>query len=121
MGADSYTVCPRCASRPTPKAEAQRAAQAAYGKVSEAEYQRLAREVATKAGERPESLRENYEFWIQDFELRVRYSAGCSVCGFRFSFKHVAPMLAPKERVEAQEIREIEQELADDDEPGRAP
>ncbi len=89
MSADNWTMCPKCAKAGESKREAaQRLADAAYGKVSAAEYAALLAAASQAVDEEPEpTLREDYEIGIHAGEFRVNYRARCTACGWSFAFK----------------------------------
>jgi hypothetical protein len=89
MSADNWTTCPRCQRQHDENvAKAQEKADAAYGKVSVSEFDRL-REAAQKLAETPpkQNMREDYDIGFLDGTFWVDFRASCD-CGFRFEFKH---------------------------------
>jgi hypothetical protein len=60
-----------------------------YGKIPAAEYMERAQHLSAGPEFGVETLREDYEIGIIDgVEFFVKYQARCTVCGFKFSFKH---------------------------------
>lgn len=91
MGADRYSVCPRCESRKDRQmsADVSRLADA-YGRLPLVEFDALRSEIeAYAAAEIPQTLREYYEFTppVGDGVLGIEYHADCGVCqlGFKIS------------------------------------
>lgn len=80
MSADRWSECPAC-QRDVDRAERQRKehVRSAYGQVPIEEFDRLRAE-AEKPLDRPETLREDYEIFIEGAGVRVIYSAHCSKC-----------------------------------------
>lgn len=90
MGADNWSVCPRCSlAAQERKARALTAANKAYGKVSAEDYDRI----LMKAKEMPDVLKvhdlgEFYELGVDVNGLfTVKYSCRCSQCDFEYAFK----------------------------------
>jgi hypothetical protein len=87
MGADRYSVCPRCQSRRDRQVTANSDVVAdAYGKLPLPEFDKLRAEaVAFVVEDVPKTLREDYEFVspVDDGELRIVYKAMCSDCGLK--------------------------------------
>lgn len=90
MSADNWTVCPQCVARHNRYVEdAERNLQASYGKVtSEAFLDATKALEAMRTWSFELTLREDYELGIREGEFSVEYSAGCSTCGFGWSYKH---------------------------------
>jgi len=70
MSADHYSICPKC---------------------------RVA--LIDSLPELPESLREDYEFYLQGEVLSISYSAGCSKCRFQYNFSKEINILKSEDNV----------------------
>ena len=90
MSATDWSVCPKCFKAAKEKQERRkRRAKAAYGKVSDEEYQKLLRR-ANRRIEMPNHLREDYTQGVDDEgEYGVHYRASCADCDYEFEFNHV--------------------------------
>ncbi len=93
MSADNWRDCLRChreAKESWQRAAA--AARGAYGNVPMAEYESLKAAADSPPDVEAETLREDYETWIDDAGVfRVTYKASCDKCGFHFEFRTDAP------------------------------
>ena len=89
MSADSWSICPKCHEKHDVSLVAfDRKVQDAYGEVPAEEYIRLLAELKEMENEKEEyTLRENYSQGIVDDEYCLRYSAGCTVCGWQYEKK----------------------------------
>lgn len=84
MSADNWKQCPECLEE-FKKADPIGKAKKRYGKIPLDEYEYELDEAMKKAP--PEqSLREDYEFFLDGFCLEISYSCKCTTCGFTFSF-----------------------------------
>ena len=83
MSADNWTTCPRCKQKTEDKVK-----NAAYGMVSESEYQALLKAQNDMQSGRLLPLREDFEVGIRNGVFEVYYYASCEKCGFEFSFEH---------------------------------
>lgn len=91
MSADAWQICPKCKKTSSnKKAEAQKRADEAYGKVSPREWLALSEiAAATSPDEQEETFREDYEIYMEeDGTFNVHYRGKCRVCGFEHNFKH---------------------------------
>lgn len=94
MGADSWTICPKClinAREANAGAQARRQEKldAAYGKVSAAEYLKLLEAPAPPEVEVEETFAEYLEAGLTKAgKFYIRYSGGCRKCKFKFDFAH---------------------------------
>lgn len=88
MSADNWTNCPKCKIKHDSDSEAEKLELGkAYGKIPSDEY--LSRFNEFKSPKPlDDTLREDYEIGIFKGKFSVDYSARCSVCGFKKSFKH---------------------------------
>jgi len=87
MSADNYSKCPKCrADMIKNKKDLIERASEGYGKISADEYNDLLTE-GSKPIDLTETLREDYEFYLQDDILGISYSCSCSVCKFHFEYK----------------------------------
>ena len=93
MSADNYSKCPKCKVDlvQNKKDLANRAAEG-YGKISPDEYNDLLTE-ATKPIGLEDTLREDYEFYLEDDVLDINYHCACSVCKFKFEYKETVHIL----------------------------
>lgn len=82
MSADNWSFCPLCSQNRTDPIQA---VQKLYGKMSAEQYEH-AMEDARNAPVQEETLREDYEFYLEDFSLSISYGCKCQDCGFTFSF-----------------------------------
>lgn len=95
MSANNWAVCPQCTHRLAIEVEkAQGELDAAYGKVTLAEFDALRADVDAKRAllasptERV-TFREDYEIYGADEALiGVDYRGSCKTCGLQVSFKH---------------------------------
>lgn len=89
MSAANWAICPKCLKNATKKYDALVAkARKSYGKVSLEAYTDLIAEIP-KPARLKETLREDYELGIEDNGMFiVIYRASCSVCDFKFEFRH---------------------------------
>lgn len=90
MSADNWAICPRCHIKAENEWDAkQQEFRQAYGKVSEEEYHRMriALQVKPKA---ENTMREDYEFYIEPGTgwFNASYGASCENCGFKHEFHH---------------------------------
>jgi len=87
MSARNWATCPQCKSQAKSEhADRIEAWKASYGKVSPQEYE------DNRPPEKPpatdETLREDYELWIDDcLKFHMYYHASCEHCGLDFSKK----------------------------------
>lgn len=91
MSATNWAECPGCkAVRIREEMAATRAYVDSYGKVSASEYEDLkAAADELKNAPRGETLREDYEVWIDDeFVFHVSYGCSCEECGYEHSYRH---------------------------------
>lgn len=91
MGADRYSVCPRCQSRKDRQVISNNGRlQEAYGKLPLEEFDALRDEVEHFEAEPvPQALREDYEFEppVDDGVLVIRYKAFCGDCELSFTIE----------------------------------
>ncbi len=89
MSADNYAACPKCqAVHDDEVTKAREAVDAAYGKVSVAEFDRMREKAQAMSGPIDNMLREDYEIGIEDGTFYVDYRAVCETCRFTFAYKH---------------------------------
>lgn len=89
MSANNWRECPQCkAADDKRRNEAIATARESYGVVSAEQYLRDIAE-AEKPTLAEETLREDYELWIDATgEFYVSYRGSCDKCGLDFKFKH---------------------------------
>lgn len=91
MSADNWTECPRCLVKATKIHVAdQDKADKAYGNVPVDEYLAL-RAIAEKPVEIDQTLREDYEFYLDSKgKFLAVYCCECTTggCGYSFNFRH---------------------------------
>lgn len=101
MGADRWSVCPRCFDMATAQREAARGElAAAYGKVPAEEYETL-RKLAEMDIEHDATVREDWE--IEGFDegmIHVGYLGTCKTCGLEVNIQHEVKFY-PEEEVDA--------------------
>ena len=101
MSADNWRECPNCDSQlADQQLEAERELEAAYGKVPSAEYERRRAALNDLKRKLPEeTLREDYEFYldITAMELNISYRCCCD-CGFSFSHDETIPVPSDSSR-----------------------
>lgn len=87
MSADNWAICPKCKNDVKEIREAfTRKAEAAYGKVTEAQYKSLC-DNATKEIKLEETLREDFQIYTNaDGEFSVSYGCMCETCGLEFVY-----------------------------------
>lgn len=103
MSADRWSVCPACKDhRRARAAQAHAEANAAYGKASIQEFDRLraeAERLTEAALHIPESeytFREDFGFSSpEDEEIQVTYHGRCTTCGLTLKFEHTHPLPIP--------------------------
>lgn len=98
MGADRWRVCLKCAKTKTAEQEDRLAFyRNAYGKVSEAEYAELTKEINSFTpvdldgyDDEDCTFPEYYEIYIdgKTEELIVDYGGTCRVCGWKVNYRH---------------------------------
>lgn len=87
MSADRYSICPHCQTEVYADKERKVAkAQKSYGKVSAEEYIEKVRE-AEAIPSLTQTLREDYNFYLEDGTLEIDYSCRCGRCNKSFKFK----------------------------------
>jgi len=89
MSADNWRECPQCRARNEQKNhKAVSDLEATYGEIPADEW--LAKKEAVEnPPELNETLREDYEFHIDEQGgFCAKYHGSCEICGFEFSFKH---------------------------------
>jgi hypothetical protein len=89
MGADKYSICPRCVlAADKRKAKALDAAGEAYGKIPADEWHEMIREASATPTPK-ETVAQYIEATLSDDGyFSVSFSAGCRACGYKFEFKH---------------------------------
>lgn len=82
MSASNWQDCPKCKqSRTGTVAEAAKL----YGQVSAEDYETAM--IKARNAELPQqTLREDYEFYVEGFCLNISYGCRCDNCGFQFSY-----------------------------------
>lgn len=94
MSANSYTYCPRCISKKRLKIEKlETALNEGYGKLPKEEWlDKIESLEDLKSEIDRQTLREDYEIWMEGTEIpprfSVRYSCSCENCRFKYSFTH---------------------------------
>jgi hypothetical protein len=89
MSADNYRTCPKCIRiADEKKQKAVQKANESYGKIPLEEWMQL-----QKKAEAPiilnDTLREDYYIGVdEEGQFEIQYSCYCSVCGFKFTYKH---------------------------------
>ncbi len=96
MSADNWAICPQCKQKveQDQRALIARAANA-YGNVSEVEYHKLKKEVASFPSAPEHTLREDYDMGIWEGKFEVTYKAACSECTFRHTFRATEEIVLP--------------------------
>lgn len=103
MSASNWAFCPRCMFRRRQVIEQEECrVDAMYGNVSVSDFDaaRASLEALKKHGvreEQDETLREDYEIWLDDGTLKIRYSAHCEACSLTFAVKHEHVLFDPVE------------------------
>jgi hypothetical protein len=89
VSADNWTQCPCCRQAWTDELQRRGVeVEAAYGKVTPDEYERLREGLRKFAGaRRDETFREDYEIGIDGDFFVVDYCGRCDKCGFGHTFK----------------------------------
>lgn len=87
MSADNYSRCPKC-KRENEKEiiELEKKISDSYGKIPATEYLALLQQ-RDHPRVMEETLREDYEFFLNDELLQIRYSCSCSICKFEYKFE----------------------------------
>ena len=90
MSANNWRRCPKCElNQDKERQKALDEIGATYGKVPSGEWLKKCKEIQSKFGELEESMREDYELSTNDQgRFYVSYCCSCSVCKFKFHFKH---------------------------------
>ena len=88
MSADNWIFCPVC-EKENDKINAERIEKAEknYGVIPANQYIQ-SMEKANKPIEIEETLREDYDIYIEDGVFKVNYSCRCGICGLDYSFEH---------------------------------
>lgn len=89
MSADNWRTCPQCLMESQHKKDMLVAkAVSEYGKMPREEYLKLTESIK-KPIKIDETLREDYEFYIdENNEFTASYSCRCDCCGFKYHFEH---------------------------------
>ncbi len=88
MSADNWTICPKCElTRTDPVTEAKKI----YGQVSVENFEAAMNIARRKPIEDNQTLREDYEFYLEGFQLTISYRCSC-VCGFSYEYKKQVEM-----------------------------
>lgn len=83
MSADNWTICPQCEqTRTDPVTEAKKL----YGQIPLEEFE-TAMKTAKHTQIDDDTLREDYEFYLEAFQLNIVYGCSCSKCTFEFEYK----------------------------------
>lgn len=92
MSADNWTQCPKCTKAQRDAAATRdRQLQEAYGKVSAAEYLKMATAplpTVTSKDMRTDTFREDYEIGVYEGVFEIDYGGECQKCGFKVVFNH---------------------------------
>lgn len=101
MGADRYSVCPKCTHLENQSIEAEeRAVNDAYGKVPIENFEQMRANLAAhKASEMPATFREDWEIGSpeSDGQLDLHYTGSCGECGLNFKLEKVSwPVWTPE-------------------------
>lgn len=101
MGADRWSVCPRCFDMATAQMEAARGElAAAYGKVPAEEYERL-RKLAETDIEHDDTVREDWDIYgFDEGVIHVGYLGRCKTCGLEAKIQYDLKFY-PEEEVNA--------------------
>lgn len=91
MSADNWTTCPQCQDRKNKEVQEKTDRIAAqYGKVSAAEWEGLSRQARNLTQFTHSTLREDFHIGIDTRgEFEVRYEAGCTECGWGYTYPRV--------------------------------
>lgn len=94
MSADNWSKCPKC-KEVAKKTNADLIAKIveSYGKIPVEEYDDMVKK-ASESIELEETLREDYEFYLEDDNLNIDYGCSCNKCGFSYSYKKDVNVLA---------------------------
>ena len=89
MGANNWTICPRCMEKAVErKDQLQKEVAKNYGEIPVDQFNRL-HAAAQKDINLEQTLREDYEFNMDDGgNFLASYRAHCSVCDFVYEFEH---------------------------------
>lgn len=86
MGADNWTICPRCAENAAAAYETEQGrVNAAYGKVPLKEYHDM---LSIKIPVIRATFREDYCIGLNNGVFEVSYSGRCLECDLAYHFKH---------------------------------
>lgn len=97
MSADNWATCPKClAEAKAKKAALEHAVQDAYGKVPIEEFDEMRTE-AEKPVNIDQTLREDYELFIEEDTglFRVIYDGFCKTCGFGKKYRYSEQLPLP--------------------------
>ena len=99
MSADRWSKCPKCREKQEKAAEKLVADIAAAKATKDFDrFAMLLEKQSEPQQELEDTLREDWGIGIWDAEsFEVSYSASCSICGFKYSFKFSDPDLSHKE------------------------
>ena len=96
MSAGNYDVCPRCGKKSRAALEEKRQevirALTELRKAIPDQFDAVAGSCKLPSVHPKETLREDYELFIQEGVFYVGYTCHCSECNFSFSFKHSEPL-----------------------------
>ena len=94
MGADNWTVCPRCLSIEVAKmGKAIEKVNQSYGKVAPEKFLEMMQTI-NQPIKQEATLREDYELGIsRGGFFKISYSACCGICDFRYSYEREEPVL----------------------------
>ncbi len=89
MSADNWGLCPQCkANSVADKIKSDAELAASYGSIPADKWLAM-KEKAENPAELEETLREDYEFYIDEVGgFSATYSCSCEACGFEYEFKH---------------------------------
>ena len=94
MSADNWSKCPKCKEvAEKDKAKLIEKAAESYGKIEVEKYDDMVKK-ASGVVELEETLREDYEFYLEEDILSIKYNCSCNKCRFSYSYVRTVNVLA---------------------------
>lgn len=84
MSADNWQRCPKCLEKFNKQLEELKES---YGKIPQEQYDGKLKKMLNEKSELEPRLREDYEIYMEDCILTVKYRAVCQDCRFTYKFE----------------------------------
>ena len=99
MSADNWSKCPKCKRKQAKSQEKSlENLKKKYGKISPEEYVQMTNKIHNSPERLKETLREDYEIYLEDDILIIVYAASCQECDFYYEYKNELDILAPPKK-----------------------